>query len=476
MFTIDSEIEDTKQANAASQNNASISQSMLAFLSLENLPDYLVPYLGKEYSRSLMAFSASCKATLDTTRHIRKSYSMPILEKALKNDNKTLCIKILTLYAEIVTPVRLLRQTVYGNEFFVNVLLEVKPKLFLDKDAIVTDLSGKKIAGLTSLQAALCAGDMALVHMIIEVLYKKQREGVLDLSIEELQNEIRRQILEIYPNGVGAVEEIQYAQAEEFTKELEKIFKAINNVSPDYISSELDCPGRLLNTPAHEPSINARQRAVIAFSFNKMFHEFRESVDKISQERIFNPFLLLLAFMFYDRNFNEFNREKAHNRRALFWRQIIGYMQRHLPANYWQEFARGIHYSDEKLSRSFEFKNEKNRYMRAFENDIKAGSGLGYKFAARGDGKGFGDGGAMSVELATSAGSARYAKFLENKSIKIVELTFSDNYGKLVRDSKPAIFAPYFKAFVKTAATVAASVMVYKMATDSRPGGPSFSM
>lgn len=65
----------------------------------------------------------------------------------------------------------------------------------------------------------------------------------------------------------------------------------------------------------------------------------------------------------------------------ICWQQIIGYIQRHLPACYSQAFAQGIYDivdGKEQLKRDFEFRYNKRFYMRSGGGDL---NNLGYKWA-----------------------------------------------------------------------------------------------
>ena len=78
--------------------------------------------------------------------------------------------------------------------------------------------------------------------------------------------------------------------------------------------------------------------------------QFRMLLDKTLSEkaiigRHFNPNLLLKAFKIYNNNPvfqpNKFKYKKYNLQAFLFWQQVIGYIQRFMPANYVQALCDG---------------------------------------------------------------------------------------------------------------------------------------
>lgn len=266
----------------------------------------------------------------------------------------------------------LLTATVRGDEDFARKILKFHPELLLDYSTIVTDLSGKQIENLTPLQAAICAWDVDMVHMMQDVLQHRLQSG-LKLSFEP-EAEIQRQFAEIYPDGIDSVVADQQAKAQEFKTQvsasvfnLNRMFDEINAATDAEVQAEITNPGQ------HTDS-----------NLNAALHSFRSQfAARAKQERIFNPYYLLAAFEFYEEQYSNFRYndlpELMYDRRDLFWRQVIGYIQRYLPACYLQEFAQGIYYiavGNEKLRRSFEFRDEKGRYMLPADDF----NSLGYKW------------------------------------------------------------------------------------------------
>ena len=284
---------------------------------------------------SIMAFSQTCWVARDVYNEARK-------KSALKS---------------------LLKAVVEGNEALARAIITYNPELLLDSSVTVTDLSGKEIKGLTSIQAAICAGDVEMVQMMRDVLQQKLR-GVIHLSFEP-EYEIQRQFETIYPNGdIDSVETEQKIRAQEFkTSKLNKILAAINAATDEQIKFELKTPGH--------PNANS--------PLNKALRNFRaQFADLSNQEKIFNPFYLLMAFELYH---EQYNNLKSH-RNFVFWQQVIGYTQRYLPACYWQAFAQGLFNvveNGEELRRDFKLQHGYNKglYTPPSFGDLK----LGYRSA-----------------------------------------------------------------------------------------------
>ena len=287
--------------------NKNLARSEVVLTSIHFLENYLDAH-------SILAFSETCFTAL------RMSYKIILKE--------------------------LLSAVVCGNEYLVRKIVASRPELLLNPSAIVKDLSGKEIKNLTPLQAAICACDVDMVKAIKEILHQKLQSGVT-LSFNP-EFEMQSQFKIIYPNGVDSVETAQKVKAKEFkTSTLETIFDAINTATVVQVKFELETPG--------ETNSDSK--------LNTALHNFREQFTTTSNlEQISNLFYLQNAFEFYDEKFDNFigNEKAKWYKRDLFWRQIIGYIQRHLPACIWQAYASrqcifNIVDDGVKLKRNFQF-------------------------------------------------------------------------------------------------------------------------
>lgn len=280
----------------------------------------------------------------------------------------------------------LLSAVVCGDEKLAKKIVTVHPKLLLDASARVKDYSGKEIKDLTPLQAAICAGDVDMVQMIFDVLQHKLEDGIT-LSFEP-KHEIQRQFSKIYPEGIDAVEAYQKVEAQAFkASTLNQIFAAINAATENQVKFELDTPGQAIIATEEELRFEQENPGVVSEHrrLNVALHNFRAQVAALSNlETIFNPFNLLAAFDLYNEQYDNLsgNDDEQENKRDLLWWQVVGYIQRHLPACYLQAFARGICAIAEegaKLERTFVFHFSRKDSMKPESGDL---NNLGYKWAA----------------------------------------------------------------------------------------------
>jgi len=377
--------------------SADTTQAALVNQEIANLVEVLrqtqfLAYLG---AQSTMLFSGTCKATLKTLSKARKkcsenSRSILLVEIALGDLNLFNRIRATNthhfrhsslLFADVVRnnevltkqiatkrglllqdPIVLLAAVVQGNEDWAREILKANPELIRDKSATVRDLTGKLITGLTPLQAAICAGDDKMIRMMEEVL---QQQGY------DSKAEIARQFAEIFPEGIDAVETAQKDAADKFKKStLQNLLNAINAATPEQVQFELETPGRELNQP--DDYLNT-----ILHKFRRWFTATSYQEQEAEQKRIFNPLYLAEAFEFYVANFDKFKNLEC---RDLYWRQVIGYIQRHVPACLWQAFVRGIYDIVQEgalLTRTFRLWHNHNVEMRAGDGDL---NNLGFKW------------------------------------------------------------------------------------------------
>lgn len=400
--------------------NTNCNLEMLHPLERNPVPELIVKWL--DYP-SILAFSKTCRSFAKASYEVRKKYVRQTLQLALNRDNKELYRKIIATYPdflaeypmlatikyinedfirhivtskpELLNPNIVLKAVAYGSEEFVREMVTLQPELLLESSIIVTNFLGKKINGLTPLQAAISSGDVFMVRMMFETLtqttapnldqgqYEDQDflEMSYDRSVRERRIKIQKlsfnpwltmqqQFSAIYPDGIDSVEHAQQTLAQNFkTAALNGIFVIINAATDAEIQYELNTPGK--NNSGS--------------MLNQELHNFRQRVsDTLNQEQIFNPLYLLKAFEIYYEKFNNFHGNQdgsdrlRNNRQMLFWRQVIGYIQRYLPAYYLQAFAQGMRcitlYHQSNLDRNFEF-----IVPCPLSNSID--DGLGYQYA-----------------------------------------------------------------------------------------------
>ena len=275
-----------------------------------------------------------------------------------------------------------------GDEALAKRMIEASPRYLLSREN-ATDFSGRTYTDITPFQAALITGDDKMAEMM---------KPFFD-CLPNGEAEMQRQFAEIFPNGIEANEAAQKRKSDtKFVPMLDELIKAINKESTNDLQAALKYPGK--NT-AH---------------IDNAFNTFRAEFTKLSQETIFNPHYLLAAFEAYVNEFNWSNPD--WNKLNLFWRQVIGFVQRFLPATYAQAFAYSLYdivENKHSCPRSFNF-----RYGTAFSFYPLTDSfaGLGFNFSA--------------VDVARWRGwegserhgcrASIFSKLMSNKNNKLAEL------------------------------------------------------
>jgi hypothetical protein len=237
----------------------------------------------------------------------------------------------------------------YGDMAKAEELLKANPtcleKLFTEKVSGIKDYSRLKHKG-TVFQLALSAMDDEMCEMLAKYIN---------------QDEVTRQYKAVFPEG----HEKYYAGQKPF--DFTGIVNAISNSGEGDVEKALDL---------ELPNLTALWGALEQFRTN--------FTERSNQETVFNPQHLIKAFELYDQKFDSWNWKQ----RDLFWRQVIGYVQRHVPANIAMDIAQGLYYrleEKEKPKRSFKFRYGNNSI---FPLSFDSLSGLGYEFGAFCDGWG----------------------------------------------------------------------------------------
>ncbi|WP_133130035.1 hypothetical protein [Legionella yabuuchiae] len=227
----------------------------------------------------------------------------------------------------------LLFHVVKGEEAEALEMIDANPRLLLIPSK-ATDYSGRSYQGLTPFQAALSSHDVALWKKI-ESYFDKLPDG---------EAEKVRQFRQLFPEG------LPQQKSYDFTK----LVQVISN------SSDADIMAALRKENNDTPICQALNGFRTAFT------------DLAKKEMFFNPSHLIDALKVYDAQFDRW----SWNQRDLFWRQVIGYTQRFLPACYAQAFCQGLYYILEEkkpLSRSLKFQYDGSSYY-----PLSDSSGLGF--------------------------------------------------------------------------------------------------
>lgn len=220
----------------------------------------------------------------------------------------------------------LLEQVVKGNEEKAKAMLDENPHLLLSNAGKTTDYSGKLITGLTAFQAALCAGDSNMVFMM-QPYFDKLEEG---------NEQMTEQIQTIFNDGYHAHLDAQNEAVFDFTAVLDAIAKA----SDRDVNRALDVANVKLKQNDRE-----RRKSDRDLTLTQAMNRFRETfAEKSRGEQIYNSKHLLKALKLYMATFETHSKRTWNlNKRDLFFRQIIGFCLRFVPAHTAQAFARGIY-------------------------------------------------------------------------------------------------------------------------------------
>jgi hypothetical protein len=175
-------------------------------------------------------------------------------------------------------------------------MIAANPHSLLLRGSVI-DYSGRTIDGVTPLQCAYGAQDAAMCNMITTCI--QQLENGEQVAAQQLQEQVENK-------------QWQAALNEEYFAELAATITQEKFVA-DKLSATTDA-------------------AVSAF---------RETVKPGLVKTInhFNIQTLINAVRVYRTCHDNWN----HNQRSLYWRQIIGYLQRLVPACYAQDLCQGLH-------------------------------------------------------------------------------------------------------------------------------------
>lgn len=258
------------------------------------------------------------------------------------------------------------QRVAYGNEEDALIIIRADPDLVKLKGSAI-DWSGRTIDEATPYQAALREGDEVLAKSIGEIYL--QNDPIHGKTV------LKNQFNEVFPEGLKAHLASQMTTAEIFERDfINPLVDEITNASPEALKAALA-----------QQFDNGSELCNRLNSFREAFHELSH------QEKVFNPHLLLSAFKKYNKNFITWNLDQNYHcnalRLTLFWRQVIGFEQRYLPANYAQIFCTGLHNfvkHNFKISRRFNlipFSGDNLNVTNFFPLSSSCSPGLGFDFA-----------------------------------------------------------------------------------------------
>jgi hypothetical protein len=249
----------------------------------------------------------------------------------------------------------LLHHVAYGNPDAVLAILKVNPFLLL-QSADVIDPAGNTILGVTPYECALGAGDDDMAAKIAECFENiKGGEAARASQKAGYQPAIDGMLARPAYNIRPLLEILKASNAADVTAALEKDF-------------------------THDSLLNDALRELRVYFAPREIHK---------GEIHFNYVDLLEAYKVLADEFDTLRNGNNYDKCNLFWRQVVGIIQRLLPACDRQAFAQGLYgiIEDHKpLKRSFDFGYGAGSFP------VTAGelscSGLGYDFAGGRTGRG----------------------------------------------------------------------------------------
>jgi hypothetical protein len=248
---------------------------------------------------------------------------------------------------------RLLRHIAYGDLQAAKAMLKVNPRLVLQASHVETP-SGLKVMHTTPLECALGAGDPEMVKMIAPYFEAKGIDG--GMAVREKQ----------FARYRMHIENMMTQEPYDFTLLLHTLMQA----------SPADVAASLNNDMTHDSAL----RDVLT-QFRKDFTPLTITVGMH-----FNYKHLLHACEVYNQNFDilhSYGHNYDNNR--LFCCQVIGFIQRSLPAIDRMMFAQGLDNVEEEMNaeikRSFQFKFSTPNFPVTVP-DHSSLSGLGFDYFA----------------------------------------------------------------------------------------------
>lgn len=261
----------------------------------------------------------------------------------------------------------LLKYVAYGQPEQVKALLDKHPELLLEKGNVV-DPAGNTILGVSAYECALGAGDHEMVAIIRE--YFDKFEGGIEARIEQEKH---------YQD---AIDNMLKQPAFDFSELMQIILDAPKEDITEELKNENDFKAN------YDGKIHPQYKKTLRQALEE-FRQYFSPKEIKNGEMHFNYANLQKAFDLYNEKFDALGKASNGNwdKRDLFWRQVIGYIQRGLPACDRQAFAGGLYRLVEEqkpLKRRFKFKYNDIDFP-ITSGDLSR-SGLGYEYPGRGAG------------------------------------------------------------------------------------------
>ena len=244
---------------------------------------------------------------------------------------------------------RLLHYIAYGNLQFAQAMLQENPRLVLQTSHVETP-SGLKVMHTTPLECALGAGDPEMAKMIDPYFDAK---GIIGgASVREEQ----------YTRYRPYIENIMAQEPYDFTLLLDTLIQA----SPQDVAAALNS--------------DMTHQSALSDVLTHFRNEFTPNTITVGMH--FNYLHLLRAFEVFEQKIDRLRDGNNYDKNRIFCRQVIGFIQRSLPAIDRMVFAQGLDdvvLQNAKIKRSYQLAANIYQFP-ATTSDYSSRNGLGFEY------------------------------------------------------------------------------------------------
>ena len=319
-----------------------------------------------------------------------KSLPNPLLRIIVshsKNQDANSFAKASHLFYKVIKPnldiQKLSQHIVYGEMDEAEKMIKANPQLLLMQGSVI-DYSGRAIEG-TPFQMALGAEDVA---------FQDDEIGMVEMI---------QQNLSMLDDGEKIIARQYRAQFPDDFEENEKIRQ----------TNDLEALNKVFTAIKESKAEEAKQLAEDCRNALEEFREYLKPKNVIKNGKHFNAEMLLRAFELYDYNYYGFGSYDSPKNNMLL-RQVVGYVQRFLPACYAQVFCQGLKnivLNNEKFRRCLRLPDQPN--ISIFPLDLNPNYRLGFGFVATANAL------ALDVSMPGETGSQLFSKLISSKNIHI---------------------------------------------------------
>jgi hypothetical protein len=183
-------------------------------------------------------------------------------------------------------------------------------------------------------------------------------EDQLGINLEDSKEDTAPFITKFSPATLSKIQKViakkDHAHPQNWEEEEKaKWAETFNQLEPLTQAIRHAAPGDIISSGDPEYKLTAREGSAVAVALAQFRALLETTLNEIATTgRHFNPDLLLQAFQIYDDHYEDYFGNNRNNPRAmLFWQQVIGTIQRIMPANYAQAFCDGLLTTQEKLQK-----------------------------------------------------------------------------------------------------------------------------